>query len=255
MIKISKQVHGIPMITVWYADKKIDDKGLICYKESICKIGDAVEFITLFNDLTEDADAIKGHFTSNCRNQVGRAYREGSVHSIVGSDEIKDCDIEEFITFFEEFWKSKDSCLSNPESLKDDLKNYRDKGALTISKGIVNGETCVYHTYLCDDTNARLFHSASLFRLIEGEDNGAIRQMIGRANRMLHYEDMLYFKNKGLKVYDWGGAGKEEEVASITKFKESFGGKEVILYESNTCEGFKAGIVSTLSGIKRRIKG
>lgn len=254
MIKIRRMVHGIPMITVWYANEKINDKGMICYKESTSEIGDAVQFVTLVSDLTEDADAIMKHFTSNCRNEVRRAYKDGSTHEIVPAEKISDEDIEAFVSFFEEFWKSKDSSLSNPASLIEELKQYRDIGALVITKGRVGDETCIYHTYLCDENNARLLHSASLFRLAEDDDDRAARQVIGRANRMLHYEDMLYFKEKGLQKYDWGGAGKEEEVASITKFKEAFGGEQVILFESNTCEGLKANIISKLSGIKHRFK-
>lgn len=255
MIKIEKSVHGIPMITVWYADKRIASKGIITYKESLVPIGKAHKFVTLINDLTEDDNIIKSHFSSNCRNQVGRAYREGSSCEILNSSLIGDEDIETFVDFFGCFWKSKESKLDNPKEFMEELKRYRDIGALVISKGIVGGEVCIYHTYLIDDIHARLLYSASLFRMIDGDDSTNAKQVIGRANRMLHYEDMLYLKQMGLKIYDWGGAGREDDVISITKFKESFGGKEIYLHNSDVCNGIKAKIVILASQIKRKIKG
>jgi lipid II:glycine glycyltransferase (peptidoglycan interpeptide bridge formation enzyme) len=51
--------------------------------------------------------------------------------------------------------------------------------------------------------------------------------MIGRANRLLHWEDILYFKQEGLSYYDFGGWSSDTtnlERQKINAFKESFGG-------------------------------
>ena len=78
-----------------------------------------------------------------------------------------------------------------------------------------------------------LFYSASLFREL---DNSAIRNRIGRANRLLHWQDMLHFKAGGISVYDFGGwyAGDSDlERLRINKFKEEFGGQIV---KNHICE-------------------
>ena len=80
------------------------------------------------------------------------------------------------------------------------------------------------------------------------------KNVIGMANRMLHIEDMYYFKDAGLKVYDWGGAGTAEDVAGITKFKKSFGGEQVVFYSGQAVNGFKAKAVNALSKMKHIIK-
>ena len=255
MIKVKKHIHGIALIDIWFADAPIKDRGIINYKEAGYEIDGGEPFYTLITDLTEESEDIIKRFSSNCRNQVKRAYRDGSEFEIVSSEDMTEQDIEQFVTFFDEFWRSKGSKLDNPDVFLDDMKHYREEGILTITKGIVDGECCVYHTYLCDDNTARLLHSASHFRLLQDENNNSIRQVIGRANRMLHYEDMLYFKNKGLKKYDWGGAGKDEEVASITEFKESFGGTPVTYYDGTVENGIKAKTVVALSTIKRKLTG
>ena len=66
---------------------------------------------------------------------------------------------------------------------------------------------------------------------------------------------MKFFKKKGLSVYDWGGAGKTEDVASITEFKESFGGESVICYDFIQVNGTKAKMINALSELKHKIKG
>jgi hypothetical protein len=72
----------------------------------------------------------------------------------------------------------------------------------------------------------RLIRSASLFRETGHEE----RQKIGRANRLLHFHDILLFQQEGLGLYDLGGyypdkAPLNAELKRINEFKESFGGQ------------------------------
>lgn len=249
MIKTQRRNHGVQMINAWFADERIKDKGIITYKEAKLKIGRWEEFFTLITDLTESEETIKSHFAKNCKYKVNRAYREDVKFVMNASEDITNEDIDEYILFFSEFWKSKDSSLENPNALIEEMRSYRDTGGLTITKAYVEGELAIYHTYVNDDKCARLFHSASLYRLTSDED-GSKKNIIGMANRALHYEDMLFFKNKGLIEYDWGGAGKGEEVASITEFKESFGGMPVTYYDCQQVNGLKAKLVVFISNIK-----
>jgi lipid II:glycine glycyltransferase (peptidoglycan interpeptide bridge formation enzyme) len=59
--------------------------------------------------------------------------------------------------------------------------------------------------------------------------------MTGRANRLLHWEDILYFKNQGYEIYDLGGITLDEsnkEGQAIAKFKRCFGGTLIKEYKS-----------------------
>jgi len=254
MIKIENSVHGVPTIIVWYADKEISDKGIITYREALKPIGDAVVFDTLISNLEEEDEIIKSHFTKGCKYKVNRAYRENVTISMCDSQTISDEDITGFVTFFKNFWESKDVAFSEEEALIQEMKGYRNAGALALTKASIDDELAVYHTYIVGDDVARLYQSASLYRLTN-DDEGSKKNVIGMANRMLHYEDMLYFKRMGIKQYDWGGAGKTEDVASITAFKESFGGEPRQYYDCRQVNGIKAKLVVAISALKSRIKG
>ena len=253
MFKTVKQVHGSSLITVWFAEGEIEDKGIQVYRESKVPIGESEPFYTLLTDLTEDEDAIKAHFAKNCRYEVNRAAREDISYRIMDGSDISDEDIDGFIEFFKAFWASKDSSLENPGALREELRAYRDADLLSFGQALLGGEVSVYHTYVHDESICRLMHSASLFRESNGEGNK--KTLLGIANRALHFEEMKYFKGKGLTTYDWGGAGKEEEVASITHFKESFGGSPATFYDCRLVKGGRAKILNTASDIKNRIKG
>lgn len=249
---INRLRHGINFKVVWFAEAPVKEPGIITYHQAEYKspkANNTTEFITLVNDITEDEEEIKSRFTKNCKYEVNRGEREDIVPEIAGADNISEKDIDAFLEFFTEFWKSKDMEFREYESVKRDLTDYMSENALVISCAVIGGEKSVYHTYIFDENRARLLHSASLYRLKEDED-GASKKIIGIANRYLHYKDMLYFKEKGLSIYDWGGAGKDEEVINITKFKESFGGMERVYYDFEEVRGFKARVFKILAGIK-----
>lgn len=84
---------------------------------------------------------------------------------------------------------------------------------------------------LCDKT-ARLTFSVSNFR--ENIASNVDKNMIGRLNRWLHYEDMILLKENGFDVYDWGGYDIKENLAGINKFKKYFGGILTKQYNGKT---------------------
>lgn len=249
MIRIEKQVHGIKMINTWFADEAQKEPGIIIYKEATVKIGKAVPFDTLISDISGTDDEIKAVFSKGCKYKVNRALREDVDFCIYDSSQITDEMLETFLDFFEEFWKSKGTSLENRASLTEEMKQYRTLNALTMAYAVVAGEIAVYHTHVYDGKTARLLHSASLFRL-QSDEEDKNKNLIGMANRALHYKEMLYFRDKGLTVYDWGGAGKGEDVASITEFKESFGGEHVTYYDCIANNGFRAKLTGLLSDMK-----
>lgn len=252
MIKIEKTIHGTKMITVWFADNAVSEEGIIRYKESKVAIGEAEQFDTLISDLTEEEEEIKSHFSKGCRYEVNRAYREKTDFELLIKDDITDVVLNEFLDFFDAFWKSKGLYMPDRNSLFEELRGYRDNNSLLIAYAKIDDVISVYHTLIYDDVTARLLHSASLFRM-QNEDDGK-KKIIGMANRALHFEEMKFFKQKGLKTFDWGGAGKGEDVASITEFKKSFGGIPVTYYESECVVGLKASLVSGISELKNRFK-
>ena len=241
MLVLHRKKHGINFYTVWFADKPLKKNGIITYREYMG--GEAPQgstrFDTLITDLSETEEEIKKRFSKNCRYYVNRASREDITVEMKSGREIKDSDIDEFLDFFREFWESKGTKLSNYEKLRQELVAYKNKQALAITYAYLNGEKVVYHTHIVNEEIVRLLHSASLYRLQE-DDDGKIKNLIGIANRYLHYEEMVYFKSKGKIRYDWGGAGMSEEVVHITEFKKSFGGTPAVFYDYEQTKGIMA---------------
>lgn len=249
MIITDKYKHGIHFYNVWFADKPIGRKGIIQYHEaSFCGEG-FIPFDTLVSDLTDTEEEIKSKFSKNCRYEVNRGSREDIEINCFPSGEISNELIEEFALFFTDFWGSKGVTYSDKNWLIDNLMCYRDAGALSITTASKDNKRIIYHTHVLDGEVVRLFHSASLYRLDEDDKNK--QYILGIANRYLHYREMCYFKEQGLKIYDWGGAGQDDEVKNITRFKASFGGEPKTYYDGETAVGTKAKAFKLIAKIVR----
>jgi len=238
MLVLHRKKHGIHFYTVWFAKEPFRKNGITAYYEYMGEKPKMqyTEFETLVTDLTETEEGIKQHFSKSCKYKVNRAAREDVSCKILDSEDVSDQEITDFCEFFSAFWESKGTSISDKERLIQDLKAYRSENALTMAYMLVNGEKAVYHTHVGDDTTVRLLHSASLYRLQKDEE-GNTKNLIGMANRLLHFEEMKHFKAQGKLRYDWGGAGHTEDVIHITEFKESFGGTPACYYNFEKVKG------------------
>ena len=81
-----------------------------------------------------------------------------------------------------------------------------------------------WHCYVCSGGRVRLHETVSS---IEPERGTQWNNMVGRAHRLHHWKDMLYFKAQGVHAYDLGGVYRgteDQEQIGIARFKTSFGG-------------------------------
>jgi lipid II:glycine glycyltransferase (peptidoglycan interpeptide bridge formation enzyme) len=183
------------------------------------------EFYTMFIDLTLPEEKIFSFFEKNTQYEIKRANGKDFVTTITLNAKT---DKLLFYDFYDKFIQVKGL---HPLGIREtDL--LIDNDMFIIRSAIYNDEKIVFHTYITENNRARLAQSASLFR--ESQDR-AYRNLIGRANRLLHWEDMLYFKQKGYLIYDLGGISMEsanQEAKSINQFKKSFGGSLVKEYNS-----------------------
>ena len=101
---------------------------------------------------------------------------------------------------------------------------------LVLSCASCDGARLVWHAHLRSGRTVRLTYSASWFRGMDSD----YRSLVGRANRWLHWRDMLCFRQAGVQYYDWGGVFEDEstpERTGINHFKRMFGGQPVQSYE------------------------
>lgn len=168
---------------------------------------------TKFIDLTIDTNELLKSFAKDTQYKIRRAQREG----VEFSDQIT---LQEFVEFYNIFADTKQRKNLTYNLLEPLVKN------LKITKAMAGDKCLVVHLYLCDQTasRAQIRYSATHFRK---ETNHDTVNLIGYANRFLHYSDMCYFKNIGYKIYDLGGYAYQtdnQELAKINKFKDFFHG-------------------------------
>jgi len=175
----------------------------------ICK-----PFHTILNALDIPEQEILKGFTSTVRNEIRRSEKENVQCGLMDS-------LDEFRRFHNDFATAKGTYLAD-EGLID---GYKDKLAITCAS--LDQRVLAAHAYLCDRTagTVRLLLSSNI-RLTERID----ANFIGRANKFLHFKDMIHFKENGYLVYDFGGFAhntNEKQRHGINTFKQSFGGKLV----------------------------
>jgi hypothetical protein len=136
--------------------------------------------------------------------------------------------VKRFIDFYNAFSIFKGVALANAEK----LYAFHLAGALIISEVRGNDASTCYamHCYVTDGVSARLYYSATLPRKNANDAINFDYQLLGRANKLLHWKTMLAMKNHGLNFYDFGGIANTTELKGIDDFKRQFGGLKIVHY-------------------------
>ncbi|MDF2685620.1 MAG: uncharacterized protein K0S55_801 [Clostridia bacterium] len=221
MISTIVDKHGIKALTTFYYDgRKIEcSYDIAMHIEALTKPDsiDFHEYTTIIIDLIKNEDDLFNNIDKQCRQNIRRAWREGIKYICLSSNEISDEKLDIFIDFYNKFAKQKNlnfcqGCL---------LKKFKENNTLFISYTENNDEMLTCHIFVVDDNCTRHLYSASLYREMDNEK----RNLIGRANRMSTWEDIIYFKKRSYSIFDMGGICTENECANITRFKLEFGGE------------------------------
>src|ERR1041384_17450 len=138
------------------------------------------EFFTILIDLTRDEEQVFAAIEKDTRYEIRRAQTKDSLAcELINPDADS---LRTFSDYYDQFAKQKAQAPLDRAWLKLLL----DAGAARLSRSLhADGETLVWHFYHWLNRRATLLNSASLAR--ETDDAGR-RQMIGRANRLLHWQ-------------------------------------------------------------------
>jgi hypothetical protein len=176
-------------------------------------------FLSVVSDILAPETEIFSAFASNTRNEIRRAAaRDGLEYRHVADPR---AELDTFCDFYDRFAGQK----SIFPAYRRGLVAAGEAGRLALTTSSRNGEILVWHAYIMSGRTTRLHHSASLFRGLDGEK----RSLIARANRWLHWRDMLTLKGLGFERFCWGGLFEDEsepEHRNINRFKRNFGGRE-----------------------------
>ena len=234
---------------VWFDEEPPNPAGVdvLVYRCRRTAIPDArtETFHSLHSDLTAATDAIAAAFHEGCRYQIRRADSKDRLqHEVM--PEASDA-LEEFSDFYDGFARQKGLWLAD----RHWLARAAAERQLALSCASRDGERLVWHAHLLSGRTVRLASSASCFRGMDNE----YRSLVGRANRWLHWRDMLFFREAGIECYDWGGVFADEstpEREGINRFKRMFGGQPAVSYDCNVPVGVRGWLWLTLRDTWRR---
>ena len=190
---------------------------------------------TLVLDLDGDEDALLGQMGKDTRSKIRRAAERDPVE-VAGDASPTDADVDGFADFYDRFAAAQ----SVAPVFRPRLYALAANGALVITTASDgDGEALVRHAYVAVRGRGYMLYSGSV--LSESGDSGA-RNLIGRANRYLHWHDIRLFKERGFDLYDFGGLDVDErtpKTAGIARFKRGFGGRVLPVWSLTKARSLK----------------
>src|SRR5579875_372988 len=183
-------------------------------------------FHTMWIDLTRSTDKLMAGIHRDTRKDIRRAERDGAVAEVFRFPE------PETVAEFCEAYNASVAVKGLPPLYNADMAYLMDSGALLLSCVRANGgPVLAWHAYYQGERRCILTYSVSTHRAARGIPG----QMIGRANRYLHWCDLVYFHDNGFELMDmggWYGGRKASDLLRVNKFKEEFGGKVMDSFSS-----------------------
>ena len=230
MIASTRSKCGIPISDIFFANT-IDEGGsatpLCFFQQAATHHPNFKPVQTSVIDLTASVDEISAPISKNTRYKIQRAEREGFTPRLVMNPTTEESSL--YAHFYDTFATHK----GLPPCNRVKLKALSTSSALLLSSvSDDDGNLLSAHAYVKDEEvgRVRLLYSASHYRAMN--DSGE-RNKVGRANRLLHWYEILTLKNLGFKLYDLGGIpldSSDQEKNAIARFKLEFGGKLLIEY-------------------------
>jgi hypothetical protein len=172
-------------------------------------------FKTLYIDLTPDAAALRSAMDSTSRRWLNKAEKMRERVRIVVNDKST---FRDFLDLYNRF--ARLHAHSGPLSPRG-LERFAAHSDVYVA--YLDARAVCGHVWLRDEAarRVRLLFSAS--SRLEGKDDAAIS---GAINRLLHWHQILSYKERGVVTYDLGGFEHDEDLeSSLTRFKMSMGAR------------------------------
>jgi hypothetical protein len=230
MISVTRKKFGVRITDVFFAStiSELENDSAICFfVQAHNNHPDLKPFRTSIIDLTKPLDQISSKLSKNTRYKINRAEREGMIPRLVESPTEQEALL--YAQYYDTFASQKGLPRANIAKLQ---ALCRASALILSSSSDSDGNLLVAHAYIKDASlgRARLLYSASQFRLLGDSTD---RNKIGRANRLLHWYEILTLKQMGFRCYDLGGLSDDthdKEKSDIARFKLEFGGEPLTEY-------------------------
>lgn len=165
---------------------------------------------SVLNDLSKSSDDIYNAIHPNFKYEIRKAEKEAIETRFDLIPTMADCIL--LIKKYNIFAKSKGLQSINRKRIFALQKS----GHIFITHALRDKNNSLTHVYLQDNSIVFLLHSFH-------EGDSFPSQARSNANKLLHWKDLLLFKEKGFKVYDFGGI--DDKLPGISEFKKGFGGR------------------------------
>jgi lipid II:glycine glycyltransferase (peptidoglycan interpeptide bridge formation enzyme) len=204
------------------------------------------DFTTLHFDLEQSEDEIfKNIRSKNTRNEIRKNIKDDNVNYSF-KENLSDNDIESLMHDLDWFMKekNKDTNISFAES---QTRGFVENICVTYVKK--DGVTLASHLYMFDENRVRYTLGISY------RHKGIDPKIVGRSNRGLHWFDMKLFREKNLKIYDFGGIAIDtdnKDEKNIRRFKESFTKNSVSEYQGNVGVSLKGKLALFMHKLRKK---
>lgn len=228
---ISYRKHGVRIGQVWFEEKweKTPPSPDIVFFHGMKERQEGKDcrtdiFHTLSQDLLLPEEELYSGIQKNVRYEIRKNEKEPMEIRVLEAQELVRCpeSLKELEAMYEAMYRSKGM---KQRLNHEQLLCYAKTDALVLTEILSQEQILVIHSYLTDGKQTRLLHSVSEFR-----DGTCDANLVARANKRLHWEDIKLFKERGVSLYDWGGISDPDHPNGIDAFKMKFGGKPLTYY-------------------------
>jgi len=206
-------------------------------------------FYTYVIDLTQTGKQLEAKLNADTAYKIRRARERDKIRC-------ESCNVQDrgVLDRFEEMYNAFAATKGLGRLDRGRIEAMAAAGVLDLSMAKdLEGNALVYHANYHDRCRARSLYLPSLFRQLS---DSKARNLIGRANRYLTWNDILRYKSEGLKWFDFGGwyAGDDPAMATINDFKKGFGGQVLREYECEQIVTLKGWLVLNIARLLKRAR-
>jgi hypothetical protein len=203
-------------------------------------------FDTRLIDLRAGVDSVLAGMDKSTRYKIRRSERDGVAVEFLALP--SDDELSTFADDYDQFATIKQRDRLDRARLRSAVR----AGLVEVSRAVdqADGRAIVWHAHVVTPKRARLLHSVSLFR----GDSGDRRNLIGRANRFLHWQTIIRHAEADRPAYDLGGwytGTEDEQRLRINEFKQGFGGEVVREYDCRLIQTLKGRVWELASRLRR----
>jgi hypothetical protein len=238
---------------VWY-DEEPDGARVdwVYHRQRSCPLANcrSKHFYTVLIDLRRTPQEMMAEMDEKTARRITEAQEQDKLRC-------EPCDSKDIklIDEIEEMWNRFAVEQNTPLLERGWLEQIRHAGALDIvAAKDPEGKVLAYHLVFLTPKRARQLIAISPYKAVPSV---AWRNVVSRANCLIHWHNFLAFRSQGIGDFDFGGwypGTTDIRLLGINRFKKSLGGRVVLEYDSDQPVTVKGWVLLTAGQILDRLR-